>query len=115
MVHLYRKDIQARMTIELCTNITVREMTVMLSHTLVTQLIHYQRYYQHVQTGAIPHHNKTTHRARPYTRELLESTTVIYKNSSKLNMQIAEALLIKQHKPLLNQQDEGTIRVLKIF
>ena len=74
-----------------------------------------KRYYQHVQTGAIHNHNKTTHRARPYTRELLESTTVFYKNSSKLNLQIAEALLIKQHKPLLNQQDEGTVRVLKIF
>ena len=74
-----------------------------------------KRFYQHVQTGAIHNHNRTVHSTKPYTRDLLQSTTILYRNQSKSNLQIAEALLIKEHKPHLNQQDEGTVRVLNIF
>ena len=74
-----------------------------------------QRFYIHVQTGAINHHHRTVHNSKPKTRELLPHTKVLFRSSSKLELMIAEVLLIKECKPLINQQDEGRTRTLKVF
>lgn len=74
-----------------------------------------KRFYTHVQTGAIRLHNKDRHDTKPLTAELLENTTVLYKAATKIDLTIAEAILIKEKQPILNQQDEGQIRVLRIF
>jgi hypothetical protein len=69
----------------------------------------------HVQSGAIRKHNKDVHNNKPLTKELLQHTSILYKGTNKLDLTIAEALLIKQEKPPLNLQDEGFSRVLNIF
>jgi hypothetical protein len=74
-----------------------------------------KRFYTHVQTGAIRLHNKLTHNKKPLTRDLLKDTVVLYRAPTKLDLTIAEALLIKEVKPCLNQQDEGQVRILRIF
>lgn len=74
-----------------------------------------KRFYTHVQTGAIRLHNKDSHNKKPLTKELLKHTVVLYRAQTKTDLTIAEALLIKEVKPCLNQQDEGQVRVLRIF
>ena len=74
-----------------------------------------QRFYTHVQTGSIRLHNKNVHNSKPLTKELHINTTVLYNGSSKSDLTIAEALLIKQHNPILNVQDDSFTRTLKIF
>jgi hypothetical protein len=74
-----------------------------------------QRFYAHAQSGAIRLHNKNIHSTKPLTRELMKSTTVIYRGSTKQSLTIAESLLIKEKRPTLNLQDEGFCRVLAIF
>ena len=74
-----------------------------------------KRFYTHVQTGAIRHHNHQVHNTKPLTQELLSSTQVLYRNPHQQDLLIAEALLIKEHQPYLNQQEEGNTRVLRIF
>jgi hypothetical protein len=74
-----------------------------------------KRFYMHVQTGAIHIHNQSIHNCKPFTKSLLETTRVLYKGSTKNDLTIAEALLIKNQKPRLNQQDEGHTRILRIF
>jgi hypothetical protein len=74
-----------------------------------------KRFYMHVQSGAIRFHNKNAHNVKPLTRQLLQCTKVIYRGQSKNDLTIAEALLIKKERPTLNLQDEGLMRVLKIF
>jgi hypothetical protein len=74
-----------------------------------------KRFYTHVQTGAIRDHNRVVHSTKPLTQLLLASTTVLYQGTNKNDLTIAESLLIQQHRPELNQQDEGMKRVLKIF
>jgi hypothetical protein len=74
-----------------------------------------KRFYMHVQTGAIRKHNANIHSQKPLTRELLQTTTVIYRGYGKQDLTIAEALFIKQHRPSINQQDEGYVRVLNLF
>jgi hypothetical protein len=74
-----------------------------------------KRFYMHVQSGAIRSHNQTCHSKKLFTKELLQSTIVLYKGKSKYDLTIAEALCIKLNKPRINLQDEGYIRVLRIF
>ena len=74
-----------------------------------------KRFYTHVQTGSIRLHNKNKHNCKPLTQELLSRTDILYRGQTKIDVIIAEALLIKQHQPNLNMQDEGQCRVLKIF
>jgi hypothetical protein len=74
-----------------------------------------QRFYAHVQSGSIRLHNKTVHSTKPLTRKLLESTAVLYRANNKQDLTIAESLLIKQKKPILNIQDDCFRRILAIF
>ena len=55
------------------------------------------------------------HCTKPYTRESLQSTTTLWRNQSQSNLKIAVVLLIKNHKPHLNQKDVVTVRFLKTF
>jgi hypothetical protein len=74
-----------------------------------------QRFYTHAQSGAIRLHNKNIHSTKPLTRELMKSTTVIFRGNTKQSLTIAESLLIKERRPTLNLQDEGFCRILAIF
>jgi hypothetical protein len=74
-----------------------------------------KRFYCHVQSGAIHLHNKNVHNTKILTRELIKNTKVLYYGDNKTDLTIAEALLIKNKNPALNLQDEGQVRILKIF
>ena len=49
------------------------------------------------------------------TQQILENVNVIFKSSDKMELILAEALLIKANSPTLNNQEEGETRILKIF
>ena len=55
------------------------------------------------------------HRVKPISAKLLENTKVIFREHPKQELISAEAFFIGEMKPCLNKQDEGFIRVLKIF
>ena len=74
-----------------------------------------KRFYTHVQSGSIRAHNNIKHNSKPLTKELIKSTTILYRSQNKTDLTIAEAILIKQMHPALNLQDELFARTLQIF
>ena len=74
-----------------------------------------QRMTAHTQNGGIRTHQQTVHQRKIKTAEILEHTKVLYRNQDKIELQIMEALLIKQHNPPLNNQQSGDTRILHIF
>ena len=74
-----------------------------------------KRFYYHNQSGSIFKHNQNSHNRKPGSRHLRDQTTVLYKSNNKRNLCIAEAILIKQSRPSLNEQEEGRSRILHIF
>jgi len=75
-----------------------------------------ERFRMHTFNGSIKkhliehHHFNKIHKA-----ELLETTEILRHCRSKRELIMTEAVLIKQHRPRLNAQDEGADRILKIF
>ena len=55
------------------------------------------------------------HGNRIRTATILETTKVLFQSGDKQELEIAEALLIKELKPTLNNQREGEYRILKIL
>ena len=58
----------------------------------------------HSQNGGIRTDQQTVHQRKTKTSEILEDTKVLYRNQDKIELQIMEALLIKQHNPPLSKQ-----------
>ena len=60
---------------------------------------------------------KVVHRnaTKAGSKILRDRATTLYNNISKRNVCITESILIKNSKPKLNAQDEGKIRVMKVF
>ena len=73
-----------------------------------------KRVYQHKYNGAIRLHLHEQHNegAKNLTTE---NFTIIFNERQKSNLQIAEAILIKKHKPIINRRLEGLTRKLFIF
>ena len=69
----------------------------------------------HAQNGAIAEHNKTIHSIKMKTNEILDSTKILCHFNKKEDLIFAEALLIKDKKPIMNRQNKGEERVLSIF
>ena len=74
-----------------------------------------KRMTMHAQSGSIIEHQVEVHGMRVPTRELMESTHVIFRASDVKELKIAEALHIKMEKPSINNQREGEARILQIF
>lgn len=74
-----------------------------------------QRMTFHAQNCSIKLHNNTVHDFKATTKQLLESTIVLTKCSSKQDLKIAEALHIKQARPTINEQQEFSCATLQIF
>ena len=73
----------------------------------------YERFAQH---ASIKKHMSEVHGvARIGRRALLESVTVLCSISDRRRLIMTEAMMIKQNKPQLNSQEEGSTRLLKIF
>ena len=60
-----------------------------------------------LQNGGIRKHQQTVHQRKIKTAEILELTKALYRIQDKIELQIMEALLIKQHNPPLNNQQSG--------
>ena len=72
-----------------------------------------KRISQHKQSGSIKEHiNKIHNFSIPLDNN---SFNIMFKCSEKHTLQIAEALLIKEHRPLINIQTNNFTRTLHIF
>ena len=102
--------------LEWCTNMSAKRLDVIPIITSVTLLVRWQNAFT-CMYNPVPYDCiiKIVHNSKPLTRQLLQNTTVLFRGHSKNDLAIAEALLIKKERPSLNLQDEGQVRVLKIF
>ena len=70
----------------------------------------------HTQNGSIKRHLNEAHTIRKTTRrELLSKTKILRPCSERRKLVMTEAILIKDKKPDLNSQEEGSDRLLQIF
>ena len=74
-----------------------------------------QRMTMHAQNGSILTHHKEVHKNKIKTAEILEGTDIIFRSPDKAELVLAEALLIKELKPTLNNQREGETKILSVF
>jgi DNA-binding HxlR family transcriptional regulator len=75
-----------------------------------------ERLRNHTQHGSIIKHLREKHGIRKMaTKDLVKSVTVLGKANCRSDLLILEALLIKDFKPTLNEQEEGRDRILHIF
>lgn len=74
-----------------------------------------RRLTMHLQTGSIKDHSKQQHKSE-ITRDQITSNTKILKYcNDKSRLPIAEALLIREKQPAINNQTTGMDRVLTLF
>ena len=69
----------------------------------------------HAQNGSIKSHKVERHGHAIRTAETLKQIKVIYSSPDRLELLLAEALLIKNHEPTINNQREGETRILDVF
>ena len=69
----------------------------------------------HAQTGSIISHHVNSHEGRPRTAEILEHVKILFRSHDKTELTLAEAILIKQISPTMNNQRVGETRVLRVF
>ena len=74
-----------------------------------------QRMTTHAQNGSIKTHNITEHGRKLKAQQLVSSTEILHRSRDKSELLIAEALLIKEKRPSINNHREGEVRILKIF
>ena len=69
----------------------------------------------HKQHGSIYEHYLQSHGVKPTREQLVENTVVIARASDKNRLDITEALLILEHKPIINRQQDSFPNVLKLY
>ena len=69
----------------------------------------------HAQIGSILTHSIERHGIRLTASEMAQSTAILRKFHSKVDLVIAEAIFIKERNPNINGQREGEIRILSIL
>ena len=81
------------------------------------QTILSRRLTMHLQSldSAIVDHYITEHDRRPMRSEVVGNTKIIGIYKDRIRLDISEALYIKRKAPILNRQDKGMTRVLKLF
>jgi hypothetical protein len=70
---------------------------------------------QHSYSGAIRKHHEDEHNVRIKYGEIITNTSILQRSSSRNDLLIMEALLIKERRPIINLKDEGRTRILRIF
>ena len=68
----------------------------------------------HLQNGAILKHSKT-HKDKLTRNEIVEWTKIRYREGDVNRLEILEALIILHEDPIINQQDTGKKRILKLY
>ena len=74
-----------------------------------------QRMTTHAQNGSIKNHNNEAHSINIRTKEIINEIDILFRSADKVELQIAEALLIKLHNPPLNNQSATFTRTLNVF
>ena len=69
----------------------------------------------HLQSGAIQEHTRDKHNINLSRENLVKNMKIIRKENDINRLHIYEALLIRKTKPAINNQNTGTIRILKLF
>ena len=74
-----------------------------------------RRLTMHLASGAIKSHFAGCHSRQLTRNDLTENTTIMRRDRDINRLQIAGALLILASTPIINRQDTGSIRILKLF
>ena len=69
----------------------------------------------HLQNGAIKKHFIEMHGRKPTRNEIVQMTKARYYINDFQRLETIEALIILQEEPVLNRQDTGRMKVLKLF
>ena len=69
----------------------------------------------HLQSGAIQSHSLETHGRKILRSEIVDMTKARYYQNDFQRLEILEALIILFEDPLLNRQDMGRKKILKLF
>ena len=69
----------------------------------------------HLQSGAIKIHAQTAHGRKITRKEIVEMTKTRCYQNDKRRLEILEALIIDFEDPVINRQDTGKKRVLKLY
>ena len=79
------------------------------------RLINIYIYTTHAQNKSIKHHSNEAHNMNIRTKEIINEIKILFRSPDKTELQIAEALLIKFHNPILNNQAATFTRTLNVF
>ena len=60
-------------------------------------------------------HLQDVHNIKMKPKDILKSVEILYQGRNRQELLIMEAVFIAERKPLLNNQEEGRDRILKIF
>ena len=75
-----------------------------------------RRITMHLGSGGPKSHNEDNHNQNPISRELMvENTKILRRENDFRRLQIYEALIIQQKRPLINNQVTGSCRTLKLY
>jgi hypothetical protein len=74
-----------------------------------------RRITSHLQVGAPKKHTIDEHDTTLTRSLMVDNTKIIYRASDSIRLKIAESLLIGQLHPVINYQDTGIARTLRLF
>ena len=69
----------------------------------------------HLQNGAIKIHCEEKHGRKPTRKEIVEMTKARYYESDIQRLETLEALIIRFEEPVINRQDTGKKKILKLY
>ena len=69
----------------------------------------------HLQNGAIKKHCMEIHGRKPTRDEIVQMTKARYYEQDFQRLETLEALIIKSEEPVINRQDTGKIKILRLF
>ena len=69
----------------------------------------------HLQNGALLAHSQQKHNAKITRKEIVDWTKTRYYENDIRRLEILESLIIRIEDPVLNRQDTGKKRILKLY
>lgn len=69
----------------------------------------------HLQNGAIKKHCEDMHGRKPTRNEIVEMTKTRYYENDTHRLETLEALIIRFEEPVINRQDTGKKKILKLY
>jgi hypothetical protein len=69
----------------------------------------------HLQDGAVQRHHIATHKEKVTRKEIEVCTKIRYQERDTNRLEILEALIIHFEDPIINRQDTGKVRLLKLY